>query len=393
MALGEYMSRNTKWRVIVLLIFVSLVGAACGSNETSLPEQAAQTSAKATPIPTVLPEIVSGSLGKQLDDLILEDNPLFSGSILVAQDGEILLSKGYNFANWELKVPNSPNTKFRISSINKPITATLIMMLNERGVLDLDSLMCTYVPNCPEHWEDITIRNLLNHTSGIPEYTTLPGAQADSRLPHNVIRLIELFRDVPLNFPPGESYQYSNSNYILLGAVIEGATNTVYRELLDQALLTPLEMENSGMDNHREILSERASGYQILGSVLENAPYMSMSNAYSTAGMYSTVEDLFRWDQALYSNQLLNEQSLESMYTPNFGADGSGGEYGLGWQIDEYQGHRKVGHSGRINGFRTYLGRYIDDRITIILLSNIETEEIMEIVEEMEIIIFDRESS
>jgi CubicO group peptidase (beta-lactamase class C family) len=384
------MNLKINLQVVILLSVIAILSAACGSYGSANPDPSTQIPTEEVSIPTIPPELVSGQLGEQLDDLFTEDNPLFSGSILVAQDGEVLLSKGYNYANWELKVPNSSQTKFRISSINKPITATLIMMLVERGFIELDSQMCTYLQNCPEHWEEISIRNLLNHTSGIPEYTTLLDAHIDSRVPHSVNGLIELFSDEPLNFSPGESYQYSNSNYVLLGAIIEGASSTFYDFFLQQALLAPLEMENSGMEDPREVLDERASGYEILGRALANAPYLDMTNAFATAGMYSTVEDLYLWDQALYSNQLLSEESLESMYTPNFGADGSGGEYGMGWQLDEFQGHRKVGHTGRINGFRTYLGRYIDDRITIILLSNIETEEILDLVKEMEEIVFNQ---
>jgi CubicO group peptidase (beta-lactamase class C family) len=385
--------KNINWWTYILLGVVAGLITACGGIGTSIPQVETSTPTDEIPVPKVPSELVSGPLGQELDDLILDENPLFSGSILVARDGEVLLSKGYNFANWELKVPNASQTKYRISSINKPITATLIMMLVERGFLDLESQICTYIQNCPELWEEIRIRNLLNHTSGIPEYTTLLDARIDSRIPHSVAGLVDLFRDEPLNFAPGESFEYSNSNYVLLGTVIEGVTNTAYDNFLQQVLLVPLEMEDSGMDIHREILDERASGYQILGSLLVNAPYLDMTNAYATAGMYSTVEDIFRWDQALYTNQLLNEESLESMYSPGFGTDGSGGEYGLGWQLDEFQGHRKVGHTGRINGFRTYLGRYIDDGVTIIVLSNIETEEIMNIVEEMEMIIFNQETS
>ena len=382
------MNLKNKWQVVILLGVITILSAACSSNDPSNPDPSTQIPTEEMSIPTLPPGLVSGELGELLDDLLTKDNPLFSGSILVARDGEVLLSKGYNFANWELKVPNSSQTKFRISSINKPITATLIMMLVERGFIELDFRMCNYLQDCPVHWEEISIRNLLNHTSGIPEYTTLLDAHVNSRLPHNSNDLIDLFRDEPLNFAPGESYQYSNSNYVVLGAVIEGATSTFYDNFLQQALLAPLEMENSGMDDPREVLDKRAAGYEILGRAITNAPYLDMTNAFATAGMYSTVEDLYLWDQALYSNQLLSEETLESMYTPNFGADGSGGEYGLGWQLDEFQGHRKVGHSGRINGFRTYLGRYIDDRITIILLSNIETEEFPDLVEEMEEIIF-----
>jgi len=316
------------------------------------------------------------------------DNPLFSGSILVAHQGEVLLNKGYNYADWELEVPNSSKTKFRISSITKSFTATLIMMLSERGVIDLEDRICTHLPNCPAAWQGITIHHLLTHTSGVPEYTKLEGASIDSRDPHNVASLVELFRDEPLDFAPGDRYQYSNSNYILLGAITEQVTGERYADFLKLALLEPLGMEASGLDTHSQILKDRASGYQILGKALVNAPYLDMTNAYSTAGMYSTVEDLYRWDQALYTDQLLSQESLDAMYTPYYGQDGSGGEYGYGWQISDYQDHIKVGHVGGINGFHTYIGRYLDDMITIILLSNIETDDILAVVTGMEEIIF-----
>ena len=381
----------SRWRMQVALTILILLGTSCGgavSSNNDRGELSASITIQSTQTPTSIPELVSGPIGKKLDEYLSEDNPLFSGSILVAKDGEILLKKGFNYANWELKVPNSTLTKFRISSITKPFTATLIMMLYERGLIDLEERMCRYLPNCPSHWQEITIYNLLNHTSGIPEYTTLLGANQVSRDPHNVSGLIDIFREEPLDFTPGDSYQYSNSNYILLGAVIEQVTNQRYDRFLQQVMLDPLEMENSGMDDHRQILKARASGYQIQGTLLVNAPFLDMTNAYATAGMYSTVEDLFLWDQALYSNQLLNEESLEVMFNPNFGGDGSGGEYGLGWQISDFQGHRKVGHTGSINGFRTNISRYIDDQITIILLSNIETEDIPLLVSGMDEIIF-----
>jgi CubicO group peptidase (beta-lactamase class C family) len=381
------------WRLIVPMAILAILIAACGNSESTQTDSESN-SASITPIevptPTVLAEVIASPLGQLLDDYIAKDNPLFSGSILVAREGEVLLSKGYNYADWELKVPNSSQTKFRISSITKPFTGTLIMMLAERDLIDLDARLCTYLPNCPAHWQEITIENLLNHTSGVPEYTTLVGADEVSRDPHSVSALVDLFRNEPLIFSPGDSYQYSHSNYILLGAVIEQVTNGRYGKFLTGALLDPLQMENSGLDIHSQILKDRASGYQILGTQLVNAPYLDMSNAYATAGMYSTVEDLFRWDQALYSNQLLSQENLESMYTPNYAADGTGGEYGYGWQIGEFQGHRKVEHVGGINGFHTYLGRYLDDQVTIILLSNIETEDIDSIVTGMEEIFFNQ---
>jgi CubicO group peptidase (beta-lactamase class C family) len=379
------------WRSLILLFGFAIFSAACGNAIATKPESESDSIPdinEESPTPTSMTEVIANSTGQQLDDYIAKDNPLFSGSILVAKHGEVLLSKGYNYADWEHKSPNSPHTKFRISSITKPFTATLIMMLAEKDLIDLDTRLCIYLANCPAHWQGIKIQHLLNHTSGVPEYTTLIDAGEAARDPHNVRGLIDLFRDEPLVFSPGESYQYSHSNYILLGAVIENVTNEWYGEFLANALLDPLEMENTGMDLHSQILHNRAKGYQIRGTVLMNAPYLDMSNAYATAGMYSTVEDLYRWDQGLYSGQFLSQDSLENMFTPYFAADGSGGEYGYGWQLGEFEDHRKVEHLGGINGFRTYLGRYIDDRITIIILSNIETEDIESLVTGIEEIIF-----
>jgi CubicO group peptidase (beta-lactamase class C family) len=203
--------------------------------------------------------------------------------------------------------------------------------------------------------------------------------------------LIDFFRGEALEFSPGESYQYSNSNYILLGAVIERVSGIPYGKFLESAILNPLEVEGSGMDNTHEILKDRAAGYQIQGPVLVNAPYLHMSNAYATGGMYSTIGDLYTFDQALYGDLLLDRENQEMMYAPQFAADGSGGSYGLGWQLGKNEDHRRVGHAGSINGFRVFLGRYLDDSVTIILLSNIETEDIVSIIGGLEQIIFNGE--
>jgi CubicO group peptidase (beta-lactamase class C family) len=370
----------------ILLIGLSIFLTACGSVSTDIPV-IDPTNQNKPVIPTPEANIVSGTLGQQLDDYFTEDTPLFSGGVLIARQGEILLSKGYNYADWELRVPNSPHTKFRITSITKPFTATLIMMLHERGLIDLDEKVCSYLPDCPDSWGEITVHQLLTHTSGIPEYTRLPDARAEARQPHNVSGLLDLFKEEPLESSPGETFQYSNSNYIVLGAVVERISGETFEGFLKGVVLDPLEMENTGLDNNIQILRERAAGYQIQGRALVNAPYLDMTNAYSTAGMYSTVEDLYKWDQALYSDLLLSQESIEMMYSPELGRDARD-KYGYGWRIGDLKGGRKIWHAGLINGFHTYLGRYIDDRTTIIILSNIETEDIDSIVEDLEDLIF-----
>lgn len=376
--------------VLIAFLILVTISSACSSQ---IDAEFSETSPTATPQlveRTDANNIVIGDLGRALDEYFVRDHPLFSGAILVAKDGEIVLSKGYNFANWELKVPNTPQTKFRISSISKPFTATLVMMLAEEGKIDLQADLCSYLADCPDQWQEIQVEDLLNHTSGVPDYTVLPGAREDSRDPHNVSALIDLFKNEPLIFTPGDSFFYSHSNYVLLGAVIEQVSNRTYADYLNQELIGPLQMEDSGVEMQAMILHDRASGYQIIGTVLVNAPYLDMSNAFATAGMYSTVKDLFRFDQALYSDQLLNKESLDRMYSPHNAKDGTGGDYGFGWQLSEYLGHRKVEHQGGINGFHTSFSRYIDDQATIILLSNIETEDTDSLVAGLEEILFDQ---
>lgn len=382
--------------IFTALMLLLVVMTACSINSTPESTQIGVVEQPGTLQPPALSQsggIVAGDVGRILDDFISQDNPLFSGSILVAQEGEILLSKGYNYANWELKTANSSQTKFRISSITKPFTATLIMMMVENGTLSLDDRLCDHLPDCPTAWQGIEIQNLLNHTSGIVEYTSLDGAAQTSRLPHSTAGLIDLFRNESLEFAPGETYRYSNSNYILLGAVLEQVSRTSFDLLLRRIILDPLRMRNSGMDDNTRILDNRASGYQIQGRDLINAPYLDMSNAYATAGMYSTILDLFAFDQALVSGLLLSEDSLESMYTPQYAADGSGGNYGLGWQLGESNGYQRIGHAGVINGFHVSMTSYPDQDFTIIVLSNFETEDVAQIVSGLEGILFEKGST
>ena len=372
--------------VIIPLIATSFFAAACSSLASDNPKNDS-TSLNGVVSPSLTstpkPVMVAGTLGQQLDDYFTEDMPLFSGSVLVAHQGEVVLSKGYNYADWELRVPNTNLTKFRITSITKSFTATLIMMMYERGLIDLEAQICSYLPDCPDSWGEITIHQLLTHTSGIPEYTRLTGARENSRDPHNVIGLLALFQDEPLVSTPGEDFQYSNSNYIVLGAIIEQVSGASYADFLVGTILEPLEMEDTGPDLNSQILKGRASGYQIQGRLLMNAPYLDMTNAFATAGMYSTVEDLYKWDQALYTDLLLRQENLELMFSPSLDAE-INSDYGYGWRIGDFQGKRKIWHAGTINGFRAYLARYPDDQSTIIILSNIETDDISSIVEDLE---------
>ncbi|PYP88365.1 MAG: hypothetical protein DMF61_07175 [Blastocatellia bacterium AA13] len=287
----------------------------------------------------------------------------FSGSILVARDGNVLISRGYGMANLEDEVPNTPQTRFRIGSLTKQFTAVAVLMLQERGDLSVRDSVCNYLPQCPAAWQPITIHHLLTHTSGIEnsDYTET------IKLPMSAANSVERLKDKPLEFAPGRLFRYSNSNYILLGHIIEKVTGQSYDVFLQENIFRPLRLTSTGYDYPRRVLMHRAAGYSSRGDTIINASYVDMSIPYSAGGLYSTVEDLYRWDQALYTERALSKKSLAMMFTAFTG------NYGYGWYIAEQDGHRFISHSGWIDGFAASFGRYPDDRVTVIVLSNLDS--------------------
>jgi CubicO group peptidase (beta-lactamase class C family) len=228
---------------------------------------------------------------------------------MVARDDEPLLRQGYGMANREHDVPNTPETKFRIGSVTKQFTAAAALILQEQGKLDVRATIQTYLGDCPEAWGGITVHHLLTHTSGIPDYARLPDRERRIREPTTPDALIALFRDRPLEFKPGERFAYSNSGYALLGRLIERISGKTYAEFLVEQIFTPLGMKDSGYDDARPVLKARAAGYARRQGGLENAPYLDMTNPFAAGGLYSTVDDLLKWDRALAANQLLSKKS------------------------------------------------------------------------------------
>ncbi|HVF91592.1 MAG TPA: serine hydrolase [Blastocatellia bacterium] len=288
----------------------------------------------------------------------------FAGAALVARDGKVIMSKGYGMADLENGVPNGPRTKFRLGSITKQFTATAIMMLQERGKLSTQDPLCKYVEDCPEAWRGVTIRHLLTHTSGIPSYTNFPDFVKTMALPAKLEELIGRFKNRPLEFQPGEKFSYNNSGYILLGLVIEKVSGQEYESFLRQNIFEPLKMASTGYDHTSEVLKDRASGYLLSGDRIDNAPYLDMSLPYAAGALYSTVEDLYLWDQALYSEKLLSKKSFAEMFTP------FKNNYAYGWGVNDQYGLRRISHGGGINGFSTFIARYPEEKATIIVLSN-----------------------
>jgi CubicO group peptidase (beta-lactamase class C family) len=380
-----YDIRHNAW----CFLFLALV--ACSGNSpmlTTTPNPTPSRSAQpVNHLPTPTPQL-SGQLGSEIDTFLLKNHPLFSGSVLVSLDGQILLSSGYRYANWELNVPNTSSTIFRLTSLTKPFTALAIMLLQERGQLDVNDPICRYLVDCPTAWQPITIHHLLTHTSGIPDYAAFPNALREAAISQPVTELIDSFRDKPLDFPPGTRFEYSNSGYVLLGAVIKSVSGMSYAVFLFNNIFSPLSMKDSGYESASQIIKNRAGGYTIDGRALENSSHIDPSNLYSAGGLYSTVEDLYRWNQALNTSQLVSQPTLDKIFTPRVAAPKYGAEYGYGWIISESKGHPLVWHSGSLPGFNNYLAHYPDDHVDIIILSNLDTSDVLAIARGIEDIIF-----
>lgn len=295
-----------------------------------------------------------------------------NGCVLVAFEGRIILNKGYGMASFELNVPNDPQTKFRIGSITKQFTAAAIVMMHELKLLNVEDPISEYLPSYP-NGDKITIHHLLTHTSGIPNYTGLEDFVPKMRLVSSTDDLIARFADKPLLFEPGEKFDYSNSGYVLLTAIIEKVSGRTYEDYIYHAILKPLGMINTGYDHAKKILKNRASGYEVWGEVV-NAEFLEMTIPSGAGGMYSTVEDLYIWGLALHSHRQISEKAYASMTTPFKDTYG----YGLSIYEEEIMGSQRkvIGHGGGINGFLTEMRHYKKEDVTVIVLSNLVTTQV-----------------
>jgi CubicO group peptidase (beta-lactamase class C family) len=296
----------------------------------------------------------------------------FNGSVLVADHDRVIFKKGYGLANMEWNIPNAPDTRFRLGSITKQFTAALIMQLVDEGKLRLDAKMSEYLPDYPKKTADlVTIHQLLNHTSGIPSYTGLPDFfEKISRDPYTPADFLKIFSGLNLEFEPGSKFRYNNSGYFLLGVIVEKLTGRTYEDALRERILKPLNLTGTGYDLHKTILNRRAAAYDSTLDGYRNAPYLDMSIPYSAGSLYSTVEDLFTWTEALHEGRVVSKHSRDLMYKPNLE------NYGYGLVIEQKAvpgGDRKItsiGHGGGINGFSTRLERVMEDGHVIVLLNN-----------------------
>jgi len=310
---------------------------------------------------------VRTELAAYIDDLF-DSEPAWGGA-LVAKDGQVLFENSYGWSDYAQAKPNQSGTVFRIQSLSKTFTAVATLMLVERGSLSLDDRVVDYVPELREA-EGVTIRHLLQMQSGIPDFLSNAIAQGDMDRFHYPEELLEYFVDEPLLFEPGSQFDYSNSNYILLGLIIERTTGKPYARFLKKKIFKPLKMRRTLFDpDDRAFAGRRAIGYDdITVEPPTEANYFLPSLAYSAGGIMSTARNLLKWDQALYGERVLSQETLEEAFTRGVSV------YGLGWILDHVrvQGkrHKLVWHTGGGPGFRSVLVRMVDARVTIVLLFN-----------------------
>ncbi len=288
----------------------------------------------------------------------------FNGTVLLMQKGKAIYKKSFGLADREWNVPNTAETKFRIGSVTKQFAAACILLLAEQGKLSVNDQLSKYIPDYSKS-DSITVHMLLNHTSGIKNYTDIQEFWPKAVLPLSTDSMIALFKNKPLDFSPGTNWNYSNSGYFLLGVIVEKVSGKNFTAYLTENIIKKVGLKNTSMDRLDSVLAFRARGYgKNNQGVWQQAMFISMEGPYSAGAMVSTVEDLYQWTKALHNNQVLSAASTQKMITPYKN------KYGYGIGIDSLTTHKRVSHSGGIPGFASYLGYFPDDDLCVVVISN-----------------------
>lgn len=316
-------------------------------------------------------QVTDAQRATKVDSLlqVYANKNMFTGSVLIAKDGKILLSKGYGMANYSDQVPNTPHTKFKLASVSKQFTALAIVMLQEKGKLSVADKLSKYIPDYPKG-DSITIHHLLTHTSGIPDFTSLPVFDSIMTRTLTLEQEINLFKYKSLDFKPGSKFSYSNSGYLLLSYIIERSSGKKFGAFMKENIFDPVGMKNTGLYDNREVLQHVAQGYTEEGENLVNAQYIDMSIPSGAGALYSTVEDMYLWDRALYTEKLVSKTSMEQISTPFLD------NYGYGWSIADFAKHKWMFHTGGIQGFATVMNRFPDDDMCIVILKNVDSQKL-----------------
>jgi CubicO group peptidase (beta-lactamase class C family) len=334
----------------------------------SIAPVAAHTSGAPATVQAVAPQAENDrQLSEKMDAYLQTQvrNDMFSGTALVARDGVPVFVKSYGMANYELGALNTAENTYLLGSVVKQFTAVAILQLQEQGKLKVSDPICRYLENCPQSWQGITLHHLLTHTSGIHNVSSLPDWDEKlAMMRYTRPALVALFRDLPLDFAPGEKFDYSNSGYILLGMIVERVSGQRYEQYLDEKLFKPAGMTRTFGSDTRALVPGRVTGYYSVGTDFISARLVDTTTDLGTSGVYSTVGDMLLWDKALTADRLISRASRDAMFTPGKG------DYGYGWFVGQRHGRLIQFHSGSDNGFSTNITRFPADRLTVVVLSN-----------------------
>lgn len=295
-------------------------------------------------------------------------------ALLVCRAGKIVRAEGYGFANIELQVPVKPVTVFQSGSVGKQFTATAVMMLVEQGKIRLQDPLTKFFPDAPASWKDVTVRELLSHTAGFGDYPKTFNFRKD----WSEAELLKAVQGIPLAYPPGTNWAYSNLGYLTLGILIHRVTGEFYGDFLQQRIFQPLSMTTTHIISEADIVPNRAAGYRLVKGELKNQEWVAPTvNTTADGSLYFSILDLAKWDAALYTEKLLKRSSLEQMWTPALLKNGQPNKdgYGFGWFIENRNGHRVLSHDGAWQGFQTTITRHIDDQLTVVMLTNLAEAE------------------
>ena len=290
-------------------------------------------------------------------------------SLLVSRDGNPIRAQGYGLANVELQVPVKPETVFQSGSVGKQFTATAVMMLVEENKIGLEDPLSKFFPDAPAAWKQVTVRELLSHTAGFTDYPK----NFNFRKDYTEAEVLKIVEGIPLAYPPGAKWSYSNLGYTTLGILIHKVTGKFYGDLLQERIFKLLDMSTTRIISEADIIPNRAAGYRIVKGELKNQEWVApMINTTADGSLYFSINDLAKWDAALYTEKLLKHSSLDQMWTVAKLKNGqpNSGNYGYGWSIEEKKGHKVIGHGGSWQGFKTHISRYVDDKLTVVVLIN-----------------------
>ena len=328
-------------------------------------------------IPIVFFAFASSAVGDEVDDYVraeMSRSKTPGVAIAISRGGQVVRAQGYGLANVEHQVATKPETVFQSGSVGKQFTSMAVLMLVEGGKLSLDDPISKHFAGSPAKWAPITVRHLLTHTSGIKDWED--EKDLDLRRDYTEDQLLKIAMGLPLDFPPGTQWSYSNTGYVLLGILVHKVSGQFYGDLLEERVFRPLGMTSTHIINEADIVPNRSAGYVLQKGVLKNQEWVSPSlNTTADGSLYLTVLDLAKWDAALYGSSLVKPETLKQAFTPVRLASGASHDYGFGWDVDEQRGHRLIQHGGSWQGFRSAIARYVDESLGVFVLANLAEAE------------------